>query len=319
MSYYAHLSKESRIRSYDFIESFVNAIDWSKWGNGYYTDEAETEFSRQISGLSKTDFEFLLLHCGYIPDYYGKDSSPETLFSKLTESMVCEWAKRIGFDQSFLQKQKSNKEDITIKKEGSIIVCDAKSFRLGRSQAAPNVKDTIKMQAYTTWLNAYPEGQRKGGLTTFPSMHDWKKGGEAYAYYTEGNPPIMLLFYEHMAFMLNQGITADQLLAFLANYSNIYPTSSKDKGLYWRGVYEHLLNENWKEYWVECSTYTKEKAKHTVDILQGQINGIRQEVDSIVSTKTHEELKELAKESIIEHKCKDLLEQIQHIKEFRDV
>lgn len=319
MSFYAHISKENRIRSYDYIEGFVNGIDWSNWGNGIYTDEAEADFSQRIRDLNDTDFEFLLLHCGYIPDYYGKDSSQETLFSKLTESMVCEWARRIGFTQSFLQKQKSNKEDITIKKEDSIVVCDAKSFRLGRSQAAPNVKDTIKKQAYTTWLNAYPAEQRVGGLTTFPSMHDWKKGGEAYAYYTEGDPAIMLLFYEHMAFMLNQHITADQLVDFLSSYNQIYPESSKDKSVYWNGVHTHLLNDNWNDYWQECYTYIKEKVKHTTELLQGRINGITQEVDAVISTKSYEELKDLAKEAIIEHRCKELNEQIQHIKEFRDL
>ena len=319
MPYYAQLSQDYRIKSYDYIENFIAEIDWSQWGIGYNTDTAETEFSRRIHAMSSLEFQFLLLHCGYIPDYYGKDSSQETLYSKLVESMVCEWAKRIGFNQSFLQKQKSNKEDITIMKDGNVIVCDAKSFRLGRSQAAPNVKDTIKKQAYATWLNAYPHDKQIGGLTTFPSMHDWKKGGEAYYYYTEGNPSIMLLFYEHMAFFLNQSIEADSIISFLGNYNAVYPVASKEKGVYWKGVYENLLNENWNDYWTECTTYTQEKAKHTIDTLQNKINTIKQDVDGIIATKSHEELIELAKQSIIEHRASDLLEQIHHIRNFRGV
>ena len=129
--------------------------------------------------MTNDDFALLVMHSGYIPEFYLPDSSQETLYSKLIESLVCEWARRIGFTDSFLQTQKSNKEDVTIKRRNNVIVCDAKSFRLGRSQAAPNVKDTIKKQAYTTWLDQYNE-TKVGGLVTFPSLHDWKKGSEAY-------------------------------------------------------------------------------------------------------------------------------------------
>ena len=118
MGFYNDISKDNRVISYDFIESFIanNVSDWSKWNKDYGTDEIESLFSNTISNMDKKQFEFLILHCGYIPDYYGKDSSQETLYSKLVESLVCEWAKRVGFTESFLQKQKSNKEDITIKK-----------------------------------------------------------------------------------------------------------------------------------------------------------------------------------------------------------
>ena len=34
----------------------------------------------------------------------------------------------------------------------NIIVSDTKSFRLSRSQSAPNVKDTIKLADYEKWL-----------------------------------------------------------------------------------------------------------------------------------------------------------------------
>lgn len=232
MGFYTDLDKEARLSSYDYIEAFIasNVPDWNKWNTEIGTDEIEESFSEEIRGMNNRDFEFLILHCGYIPDYYGKDSSQETLYSKLVESLVCEWAIRVGFDESYLQKQKSNKEDITIKLGDNVIVCDAKSFRLGRSQPAPNVKDTIKKQAYATWLEAYDEKSRIGGLTTFPSLHDWKKGGEAYKYYTEGEPSIMLLFYEHMSFILNQRIPAQTLIDFLLSYSQIFPFTISSKG-----------------------------------------------------------------------------------------
>ena len=75
----------------------------------------------------------LLIYSGYIPDLYDNDSSQETLFSKLVEVLVCEWARRMGFSSRFI-KQKASYEDVNITINGKVLVCDAKIFRLGRSQ-----------------------------------------------------------------------------------------------------------------------------------------------------------------------------------------
>ncbi|MCP5170117.1 MAG: HindIII family type II restriction endonuclease [Hahellaceae bacterium] len=82
----------------------------------------------------------MIVHSGYIPESYEADSSAETLYSKLIETVVLEWSKRIGFKNSKLPTQKASMEDVSILDDHHVIVCDAKSFRLGRSQGAPNVK-----------------------------------------------------------------------------------------------------------------------------------------------------------------------------------
>lgn len=321
MGFYSHLSKEERIKSYDFIETFIakSVVDWKRWNIDFGTDDVEKLFSQELVGMSDSDFEFLLLHCGYIPDYYGKDSSEETLYSKLVESMVCEWARRVGFTDSFLQKQKSNKEDITLVKDGKVIVCDAKSFRLGRSQSAPNVKDTIKKEAYTTWLSAYDEQNRIGGLTTFPSMHNWKKGGAAYQYYTEGNPPIMILFYEQMAYILNEHISADSIIGFLDRYDEIFPESSKIQDVYWTGLFKYLFvnTETYTQFAKEAEYYTREKASHTLSVIQSKIDNIEKDVDSMLSDMSIEELQRIARMSLIESRSRELKEQEKHILDFR--
>lgn len=302
MGYYTDIAREDRLASYDFIEKFIeeNVADWSKWNVDIQTDDIEALFSEKISEMENTEFEFLLLHSGYIPDYYGKDSSQETLYSKLVEALVCEWAKRIGFTESHLQKQKSNKEDITIKLENQVIVCDAKSFRLGRSQAAPNVKDVIKKEAYTTWLTAYDDEARIGGLTTFPSMHDWEKGGAAYSYYTEGNPAIMLLYYEQMAYMIRHQIDASQVIEFLNSYPETFPEPSKDKTFYWKGIRDYLFNDDsYERYMEEAAEYVKEKVVHTIDSLDNRVKAIRESVDNQLAEMTDEEIRELARESLI--------------------
>lgn len=320
MGYYTEIPKNVRINSYDFIEKFIedNVVDWSKWNIDIQTDDIETLFSERISEMEDIEFEFLVLHSGYIPDYYEKDSSRETLYSKLVESLVCEWAKRIGFTESHLQKQKSNKEDITIKVDNKVIVCDAKSFRLGRSQASPNVKDVIKKEAYTTWLSAYDEEARVGGLTTFPSMHDWKKGGAAYHYYTEGNPSIMILYYEQMAYMLRHHIDATKVVDFLKSYDEIFPQPSEDKWCYWNGISDFLFNDDsYEEYMKEASKYAKEKVVHTIKSLTQRIATIEQAVDRQLEEMEIADIKALARETLIQIHTKELSTLRERVVNFR--
>ena len=320
MGYYTDISKQDRIASYDFIEKFIedNVADWSKWNVDIQTDDIEALFSERISEMNNTEFEFLVLHSGYIPDYYDKDSSQETLYSKLVESLVCEWAKRIGFTESHLQKQKSNKEDITIKVDNKVIVCDAKSFRLGRSQASPNVKDVIKKEAYSTWLSAYDEEARVGGLTTFPSMHDWKKGGAAYHYYTEGNPSIMILYYEQMAYMLHHNIDAAQVIDFLTSYNETFPEPSTDKSYYWKGIRDFLFNDDsYEDYMEEVSDYAKEKVVHTIESLGKRVENIEQAVDKQISEMEIDDIKALAREALVQIHTKELSTLKERVIEFR--
>ena len=67
----------------------------------------------------------------------------------------------MGLNSRFV-KPKSGYEDVTIFLDNNAIVCDAKSFRLGRSQKAPNVKDFIKLQDIRHWLSRYDK--KIGGL-----------------------------------------------------------------------------------------------------------------------------------------------------------
>lgn len=324
MGIYSDYTIDFRIASYDYIENFISkkVPDWSKWNYEIGTDEIATDFANEIGKMDAKDFEFLTLHCGYIPDYYGKDSSQETLYSKLVEVLVCEWAKRVGFTHSYIQKQKSNKEDITIQLNDYVIVCDAKSFRLGRSQAAPNVKDAIKKQAYSTWLSEYNDKVQVGGLTTFPSLHDWKRGGEAYMYYTEGNPSIMILFYEIMSFILHKNITAEKLIECLNAYGQIFPSASNDKKVYWNGIISFFCPTKeergyFDAYQQEVHKYIVEKSTHSLNKLQTMIENIKKEVEKQLSTKTQGEIFEIAKDALVDNQCRELYDQVTNIKKFR--
>lgn len=309
---------KQQINSFDYIENFI-ASKVSDWSSAPDTAAIEKEFSNNIQNMDDETFAFLLLHSGYIPESYLPDSSQETLYSKLIESLVCEWAKRVGFSDSYLQTQKSNKEDVTIKDDNNIIVCDAKSFRLGRSQAAPNVKDTIKKSAYSTWLEQYKTANKIGGIVTFPSLHDWQKGSEAYSYFTEGNPPIMLIFYEQMAYMLLKKIKATDIISFLNSYATTYPSPSKEKQKYWKGFNDYFFKNHtdYKPFMTEAKIIIKARVKHTVQKIQDYLNATLKEITEEIEQIPIEQLKQEAIKAKYNVKCKKLEQQIENIRKFR--
>lgn len=181
-----------------FLQNYVDSIFAS---SSVIDHEAiATNFQIYIhNNFSDDSFSDLLICSGFIPDLYKSDSSQETLFSKLTEVLVCEWAQRMGFSSKFI-KQKSSYEDVCITLANKVIVCDAKSFRLGRSQAAPNVKDFIKLEDIRKWLSRYQN--KLGGLVTYPSSHDWSRGSDAYQYCTDRSIPTVMLPYKYLSYLL---------------------------------------------------------------------------------------------------------------------
>lgn len=305
------ISKADRENSYSLIESFIND-KVSSWDTPPDTDALALAFSQKIKALSDEDLAFLLLHSGYIPDVYEPDSSQETLYTKLIEVLVCEWAIRVGFTQSVIQKQKSSKEDVTISVNDKVIVTDAKSFRLGRSQAAPNVKDTIKKADYEKWLSAYDEDKRVGGLITFPSLHNWSRGSDAYLYCTDATEPIVLFFYEHLAFYLLKKIKSAKLIGLYDDYATVFPNTSKDKTLYFNKVSGYIFNEHLKE-WSEFSEFAKvmvqERVTHAMLKLVQTINSIQEKVKEEVE-KTDEKL---LREQLIQSKTSALTSELDRL------
>lgn len=193
----------------------------------------------------------LLIYSGYIPDLYDNDSSQETLFSKLVEVLVCEWACRMGFSSHFI-KQKASYEDVNITINGKVLVCDAKSFRLGRSQKAPNVKDFVKLEDIRKWLARYDN--TLGGLVTYPCTHDWSLSSDAYQYCSDKSAPTVMLPYKYLSFLLkykNNFNTYD--LAALWDYNTIFPTTLQKK----------MRGGNKNAYWLKINAEISKITKTT--------------------------------------------------------
>ncbi|MBF4328725.1 HindIII family type II restriction endonuclease, partial [Vibrio anguillarum] len=71
------------------------------------TEALVKKFLSDLKKLDNLEFAFLLVHSGFIPEQYPADSSPETLYSKLVESLVLEFAVRMGYSNSYLPTQKA--------------------------------------------------------------------------------------------------------------------------------------------------------------------------------------------------------------------
>ena len=238
------------------------------------TKWATKNLEEAIDNLNEGEFIKLLAYSGYIPDLYEDDSSEETLYSKFVELLTCIWAKKIGFEQSFLPTQKSGTEDITIQDSNYLIVSDAKSFRLSRSQVAPNPKDTLKPGDFVNWKLRHDDRTVLGGLITYPSMHEWKKGSIVHTYLTDKNNKIMLLYYGHMSAMLKFGINKDKLIEYLNNFENIYsnkinkPTKAKEK------YYANIRKIIFSDYLDEFDEYMSSLNQINKDILKKSLEKI---------------------------------------------
>ena len=209
------------------------------------SDMAVKRIQQITSEFDDAEFAFLLIHSCYIPDYYPETGSEETLFSKLVEYLICEWGTRLGYT-SILQKEKSTKEDIVFFQGNDVIVCDAKSNRLGRSQKSPNVKDVMKTSEYLAWISHYANKNKVGGFATFPSLMEWSKGSAIHTYLTDKTNPIMLLYNEHLAYMLikkekNKNLIFDTL----KNYSKFFPRKINDKAKA-KKRYHHVITQQLK-------------------------------------------------------------------------
>lgn len=294
------LNVEKRFNSYSYLSNYI-ALGHTDWKSAPDTDTLSREFTANLKEMADSEFAFLLCHAGYIPEVYKADSSQETLYTKLIEGLACEWARRLGFHMSVLPKQKASKEDVTISDGESIIVCDAKSYRLGRSQAAPNVKDALKKSDITKWLSHYESHKRIGGLVTFPSQHDWKNGSDFYLYLTDKKSPIVMVFYEHMTFMLLAGMSKYSLLNFYKNHEELFPVEIKNKSgsreIYFQKLREAMLDTGqakWGEFSDLAEFIVSEKVSHTKGELDKHLESeeavIQSWVDSLPVDKIKEEL-----------------------------
>lgn len=304
---------------YEHTEMFIRGAvkDWTTPPD---TDDVAARYWALLQKMRNEELAFLVLVSGYIPEFYEEDSSQETLYSKLVEIIVTEWGIRSGFSGTQFQKQKSSKEDVTLKIAGSVIVCDAKTYRLGRSQAAPNVKDTLKKADYEKWLEYYPLDERVGGIITFPSLFRWKGKSDAYLYCTDHKSPIALTLYEHLAFYLIKKLAPSVFIDHLKNYARVFPTPTKVQMEYFTQMDKSLFGPQY----VDWQTFKRD----TAAVLQERVDFSKTKIGKFLIDKKAEITKEVAAmnpdqlrpkliTSMYANECSQLERQLGNISKFR--
>lgn len=317
------LEKANRVASYGLLEGFVTSAPKDVAGR-FDTDASVAVLQAYLRTLDESRIAFLTLHSGFIPDHYGHDSSEETLYTKFVEVVVAEWGSRVGFTMT-LQKEKSSKEDVTFRSDEGVAVCDVKSYRLGRSQKAPNVKDAIKQGDYQKWLRAYSSENHVGGLVVFPSAHDWQGKSDVYSYVSNKVSPILLLFYEHLAFFLVKKAVAPEGSSFfdiLSAYSATFEKGhSKSRSEYWGKIHSEMARitgqPDVESFVSKAKEIVLEVAKWSAEKLVARIDTTKDEIEQEIERLPPADLKKRLIASEVELRTGQLSEQLKNILRFR--
>jgi hypothetical protein len=310
--------------SYTHLETIVSDAPRTTAGVPR-TEEAVALFRPLISGLKDKELAFLIVHSGFIPDHYEDDSSDETLYSKFVEVLVAEWGKRLGIDTE-VPTAKSSTEDVTfVFDQKHVIVSDVKCYRLGRSQAAPNVKDVIKAEDFTKWASRHGSRVAVGGLVIFPSRFDFKKGSDVYLYATNPIPGkrILILFYEHLAYLLlhAKGLPPDAFFSILNQYEGIFQKASKDRDAYWGKMipeFEKLSGaNNFMRFNNACQAIIDDHVGLTITRISERIKNAKIELESEIKSMDEEELRKRLLPSEMAHRCGADAKRLVNIRKFR--
>lgn len=313
---------------------FKNIVD------RYYPDENRsavdiqsivTAVKKDIKNLSDADFIEVITSC-FIPDLYSGMGKCEKLFTKLTELMVGEWWRRLGGSYN-LPTKKSGTEDVELIFNAISIVCDAKVFRLGRSQKAPNVKDFLKLASVRLWIDKLNAKYKKmavshsviGGLVTYSSLHEWESDSEVYEECTNHTTPVVMLPYEVLALLLKykQRVQITEFVRLWDYAANQVPTS-RQKNSYWTYVSSficRLIGISIAEYNDEMKQYHKDillAAAEYRKIVQNTVDEVKGNISANLSQYTTiESLRDYALSEIERRDNAVALDYLKHIDDFR--
>jgi hypothetical protein len=160
-----------------------------------------------------------------------------------------------------------------------------------------------------------------GGLITFPSLHRWKGSSDAYLYCTDGNDPIMIIFYEHMAFMVSKDIPHSQIVNTLVNYNQLFPEPTKDQHHYFEKISDSIFgnkNEDLIDFLKMTIEIHEELILHKLDLVENFISdgskSVNEEVEQIENIDQLRAMLVEAKSKLLSHQYK---KQVANIRKFR--
>ncbi len=151
-----------------------------------------------INSFSKNDFINIVENIGTIPESIRASSSEEKLYSKASDIVLSRCFSELGLESHVLS-ERANSADITAKSRFHryTLVADAKAFRMSRT--AKNQKD-FKIDNLSNWRGS----EIHYALLCSPYFQYPKKSSQIYAQAIDKG--VSLLSWEHMLFMLNNGL-----------------------------------------------------------------------------------------------------------------
>lgn len=202
---------------------------------GEDTGRLEKELADEIK---KQGIQALLDHirlCGDIPESYSHDSSEEKLYSKYTDSLLCESFKSIGL-KSLVLTERADAADVEAFAKDYSFVADAKAFRLSRT--AKNQKD-FKVQAMDGWKRGKPYAMVVCPIYQLPT-----KSSQIYEQASVRN--VCVFTYSHLAMLIlfaqleSKAKAEEMLRAVFESIPALNP--SKDAFSYWSAVNKTMLS-----------------------------------------------------------------------------
>ena len=224
-----------------------------------------------------------------------------------------------------LPTAKSSTEDVTFFLANEVVVCDSKSFRLGRSQGAPNTKDAVKPEDYAKWCARHTGKTALGGLVAFPSKFDWQKGSDVYLYSSnaQSGKRIMLLFYEHLAYILLKKASLCQggFFEILRNYERHFRVASKDRQAYWLTINEALEgitgSKDLRTFLATTSYVVDECVVKTIERIEMRIAQVKVQERERIESLDAALLREALIASEVERKTANDQRRLDNIRKFR--
>lgn len=225
--------------------------------------------------------------CGDIPESYSHDSSEEKLYSKYTDSLLCEAFKVIGL-RSLVFTERGDAADVEAFAKNYSFVADAKAFRLSRT--AKNQKD-FKVQAMDGWKRGKPFAMVVCPIYQLPT-----RSSQIYEQASARN--VCIFTYSHLAvllcfsFLSGTAKTEELLQKIFEVVQALNP--SKDASAYWQAVNRTMLGfsptiadlwKNEKQAAVESIFQAKEEA----------LTFLAQEREKLMRLSHAEALKELVR------------------------
>ena len=269
--------------------------------SGNFVDDS-TRLEKELTSEIKADSVSALIDhlrlCGDIPESYGHDSSEEKLYSKYTDSLLCESYKAMGM-KSLVLAERADAADVEAFAQNYSFVADAKAFRLSRT--AKNQKD-FKVQAMDGWKRGKPFAMVVCPIYQLPT-----RSSQIYEQASSRN--VCIFTYSHLSmlalFSQEEGNQRTEELLELVFKAIPALNPSKEAGPYWSAVNKTMLSFSKKvdDLWKA----EKQAAVESIAVAKDEaLTYLAKEREKIMRMSHEEALKELVKVHKIESRIRTI-------------